>query len=941
MKAVLTVMNMKRLALLLSVAVIFQSCTENRRKYSFEKQLLKTWAMQSSLLVKAGGGEISGPGYKEDGWYDVEVPTTVLRALVGHGVYPDPHLDVNNFKIPDASDELNERLGLAKYSHIKGVPNPFKDPWWFRTEFEIPARNAGKHVWLNFDGINYRADVWINGQKVADKQKTVGAFLRYKFDITDFVDKTKKNILAVKIYQVDHPGAAVPGKQFEVFGQSRGYGREMYKDATIIVSSGWDCAPVVRDRNMGIYQDVFLTYTGNVDIVDPYVNTVLPGNDTAVADLTVHAELVNISGKTVKGVLKGKIDLIKNVDFYTYVKRMPGEMEPVLFEKEVEIPAGDTAKISFNQNDFPSLSVKNPHLWWPAGHGLQYLHNLKLSFEVGGETSDEENTTFGIREIRSALKELNGDYGRVFWVNGKKVFMRGGWLQPDMMFDMNKKRMYSEARLIANAGITVVANEEIPPVPDYVVETYDKYGLLYWGTLFPCSISYPGRETFKNPLDAGLAIKGAVDMIKRYRHHASLVIWALTNEVMLREEIYTPVRNYVKEMDPDRPFIPTTCIRWDVDSLTPYIKPDLPLGTTDKGYPGYNWQPNEYYYNMVLKVKDQMFRNELGCPSVPVLSSMKKMIFNLEKVPKDMPFYPLDSVWAYHGAWDKAGEETGYAYKDYDDAIRRYYGEPQSVSDYIRKAQYVNAGAYRAIYEAANHRMWEITQGVLIWKINSIWPTVVWQIYDWFLNPTSAYYFTQKALEPIHIQLNENDFTVSVINTTYRPLKEYTATARVLDFDLSAKWEKSEKFGMEENRYRELFQLPEIQGLTPVYFVKLELKDPQGRTVSDNFYWFSAKAKPDFGDLSKLKPVSLELVTRVSDEKTEYLINVRVKNKSNRLAFMNRIMVCKGEGGEEVLPTIWSDNFFNLLPGEEKTITARVAKEDLDGKQPVVVQDKY
>ncbi len=933
---------MKTLKLILLIPVIgfIQSCSHVRHDDKFEKQFLKNWTMQSSLLVKAKEEKIADGGYKDNSWYKVEVPTTILRALVKEGVYPDPHLDVNNFKIPDASDELNKRLGLAKYSHIKGVPNPFKDPWWFRTTFEIPDEKADKRVWLNFDGINYRAEVWVNGHKIVDKKDMTGAFLRFKFDITKYVKKRDENILAVKIYQVDHPGAAVPGKQFDIFGQSRGYGEEMYKDATIIVSSGWDCAPVVRDRNMGMYQDVFLTYTGAVDIVDPYVDTVLPDNDTTKADLTVHAELVNVSSEPVKGILKGSIDLMKEVDFDTYVREMPGHMQTISFEKALEIPAGKTIDIRLNKDDFPSLSVKNPHLWWPTGYGRQYLHNLRLSFETKGSTSDEENTMFGIREIKTTLKEIEGTYGRVFWVNGKKVFVRGGWLQPDMMFDMSKKRWYAEARLIANSGIDIVANEEMPPIPNHVVEAFDKYGLLFWETLFPCSVSYPGREKFKYPLDAGLAVRGAQDMIKRYRHHASLALWAFTNEVMLREEIYTPVRNLFREMVPSAPFIPTTCIRWDVDSLTPYIKPDLPLGTTDISYPGYNWQPDEYYYKMVLKVKDQMLRNEMGCPSVPVLSSMQKMIFNLGNGKKNA-LYPLDSVWAYHGAWDKGNGESGYAFKDYDDAIRNYYGSPESVEDYIRKAQYVNAGCYRAMYEAANHRMWDITQGVLIWKINSIWPTVVWQIYDWFLNPTSAYYFTQKALESIHIQLNEHDFTVSVINTEYRELKDYSASVKVFDFDLNTKWEKEKSFSMGENRYKELFKLPEIQGLSTVYFVKLELKDKQGKTISDNFYWFSTKREPDFRQLSKLEPVDLKIDVQTVDEDTEYLIKVEVENASDGLAFMNRLMVCKGEGGEEVLPTIWSDNFFTLLPDEHKVLTARVAKADLNGKKPVVVQDKY
>jgi beta-galactosidase/beta-glucuronidase len=358
---------------------------------------------------------------------------------------------LNNFLIPDASDSLNERFGLGKYSHLKGHPNPFQDPYWFRTEFVAPKENEGRRTWLNFDGINYRADVWLNGKKIADAKEMAGMFQRFKYDVTKYLNIGDKNVLAVKIYQVDHPGTADPGKQFEVFGQQRGPGREIFKDVTLKFSAGWDCAPVVRDRNMGIYQDVYLTYTNAVDIIDPYIVTDLPLPDTTVASLTISTELLNASGTAQKGILKGSIDLMKEIDFGTYTKTMPGEMKTISFEKEVEIPAGKTITVSFSPQGFPQLSVKNPYLWWPNGYGNQYLHNLKLTFEIDGKASDVENTMFGIRKITSTVKELDGEYGRVFYVNGKRIFCRGGWLQPDMMLDMDKKRVYDEARLLGRA----------------------------------------------------------------------------------------------------------------------------------------------------------------------------------------------------------------------------------------------------------------------------------------------------------------------------------------------------------------------------------------------------------------------------------------------------------------------------------------------------------
>ena len=890
--------------------------------------------MESSTQVRAGGQDISATGFNADQWLDVTVPTTVLRALVNAKVYPDPHLDLNNFLIPDACDSLNERLGLGKYSHIKGHPNPFKDPYWFRTSFRIPKAQAGEKVWLNFDGINYRADVWLNGRKIAGAKDMAGMFRRFRYDITDQVRVDGENYLAVKIHQVDHPGNTKPGEQLEVFGPNRGHGEEIFKDVTLKFSAGWDCAPVVRDRNMGIYQDVFLSFTGDVQIRDPYIVTRLPLPDTTQADLTLTVDLHNSSQHAQKGNLKGSIEPVKEVDFYTYTKKMPGDMKPLHFEKEVEIPAGETVTITLSPADLPQLSIKDPHLWWPNGYGLQYLHKLQLSFETGGKISDEKAVTFGIREITNAFKEINGEYGRTFFVNGRRIFARGGWIQPDMMLDMNKKRMYNEARLLAEANINMIANEDMPAPPDYLMDIYDKYGLLVWETFYQCWRMYPGTPSFGNPVDAELALKNSYDIIKRYRNHPSLVLWAVACEVTVREEIYVPLRQHVKMMDTTRPFLPTSSYGWDVDKLTPYMKADLPLGVTDEGPPDYTWYPHKYYYDMVLKVKQQMFRDEMGVPSVPVYRSMKKFMYDLGKGERTA-IYPLNKNWAHHGAWDL----NGYAFRAYDQAIRRRYGEPKSVKDYIRKAQYVHAGSYRAMYEAANHRMWDITQGVMIWKLNSTWPTVLWQIYDWFLTPNSAYYFTKKALEPLHIQLNENDFTVSVINRKHRSFDHLTASVEVLDSRLRPKWKKEMKLDMGPDRYMELFRLPETQGRKGLFFVKLVLKNGKGEELSDNLYWLTRGKDTDLRAVTQLERVSLQIESDITSESKEYLANVVVSNPTSKPAFFNRLMVTRGKGGEEVLPTFWSDNFITLLPGEKKVLTARFAREDLEGAEPVVVQD--
>ncbi len=905
------------------------------------KQLLKNWELKSSTQVLQTGNILSLPSYKADRWIKAVVPTSVLSALVKAGVYPDPHFDLNDLKIPDASDDLNRRLGLSKYSYIKGVANPFKHPYWFRTKFRIPASQKGRHTWLNFDGINYRADVWVNGKQVANHKEMAGMFLRFKYDVTKFVSADKENVVAVKIYQVDNVGTPSPGYLFEPFGQGRGQGAEIFRDVTLKFMAGWDCSPVVRDRNMGMYQNVYLTYTGDVNIEHPYIVTDLHLPDTTNAYLTVSAELRNTGTATRKGVLRGTVNLMNEIDFCTYKKQMQGSMPTVVFEKEVEVPAGQTVTVSFSPNEYAQLHIKNPYLWWPNGYGMQHLHRLDLTFEINKKVSDIQSTTFGIRKITSTLKELNGEYGRIFWVNGKRIFARGGFIQPDMLLDMNKKRMYDEARLLASTGVNMIANEDMPSPPEEVMETYDKYGLLMWEVFFQCWTSYPGEESFKNPIDAKLALRNMYDVVKRYRNHPSLALWCMQIETIVRKELYVPLRQYIHENDTTRPFIATSSHGWDVDRLTPYMKPDLPTGMTDENEPDYTWYPHPYYYNKVLEVKDQMFRNEMGVPAVSTLASMKKYIYNLGKGEKNA-YYPLDKVWAYHDAWDSiCCPPSSYAYKPYDNAIRQQFGQPSTAEEYIRWAQYINAGSYRAMYEAANHRMWDITTGVMLWKLNATWPQVLWQIYDWFLNPNAGYYYAKKALEPLHIQMNEHNRMVTVVNTMHRSHQELTADVRLYDFNMNIAWQKQQPLSIGEDRYQELFTIPQPDGITPVYFARLLLKDKNDKIVSENFYWLSADGKNDFRAITRIPKVNLQLTATSTIKDGDIIMKVKAKNPTNRLAFMHRLMITKGENGEEILPTFWTDNFLTIFPNEEREVTAIFACQDLGGASPVLKLDIY
>jgi hypothetical protein len=243
------------------------------------------------------------------------------------------------------------------------------------------------------------------------------------------------------------------------------------------------------------------------------------------------------------------------------------------------------------------------------------------------------------------------------------------------------------------------------------------------------------------------------------------------------------------------------------------------------------------------------------------------------------------------------------------------------------------------MFEAANHRMWTITSGVMLWKLNDCWPSVLWQLYDWYLCQNASYYFAQKAMEPVHIQMNANSHTISLINTRHIRLDSLQLLAEVVDFNMKKVWFRSESVDIGPDMYRELFTIPEQLQLTPVYFVKLELKRNDGSLLSENIYWLSSTHKPDFSTLANLEPVAIDMSAVKEERGKEFHITVKLANHTRNLSFFNRLVITKGEKGEEVLPVFWDSNFITLFPGEEKTVKATISKEDLHGTTPYISLD--
>lgn len=811
---------------------------------------------------------------------EVKVPTTVLGAYVNAGEYSDPRTGLAFYDIPDVSEE----------------GSPWKDPYEYSTTFRLDdALRRCRHLRLRLNGMNYRADVSVNGVKIADRDTVVGMFRRFEFDISDLIRRHGDNSVAITIYQVDHPGKCLPGTQSVVFGPKRGSARDIWKDETLKISGGWDCAPFVPDRNMGITLPVEIVGSGDISWGDPSLVCSVE-RDFSYAHVRVGV------GIRQHGKVSGKVQARLKLFF-------PEGSSRKALELRKDLNPGDV----LNGIDFPQLDIANPDLWWPNGYGSQPIHRFELSLYVDGRLSDVKTFSTGLRELESDVICNHGEPARIFYVNGRRIFCHGGWLQPDILLQDTRESLEHQMQLLASAGVNIAGSEDMPAPPDFFYELLDRYGILYWHVFHQCWRMYPGTASAHNPDDHSLAAAHVRDQIQRYRTHCSIAAWVGVNEVMVDEDLYMATKEAARQLDPSRPFIPTTSVDWDVDRLTPFLKSDLPLGTTDAGAPDYGWEASDYYFRMVDKVRGQTFRNELGMPAMPVWSSLMRFIPNLDR-PFDAadPIFPLDKYWAEHGAWDS----NNFCYRGYDNALRTLYSDPRSARSYVRHGQLASYDGYRAMWEAYGSRMWDVTTGVMLWKLNSCWPDVCWQIYDWYGTPNAAYYATKNSLEPVHVQMNAHDSRILVVNITDAQIKAavqvdvYRTDMRPLSsaiYDVIAEADATTPVTVLDE--------PDIDGN---YLVRLRLVE-NGKLLSSNLYWRTS-GHNSFYQLVNLPSVELARQVDVRQEKGRWIVDVTLSNDTDKLSFFNYLEL---EGAEGVIPAVqWSDNFVSVFPGESVTVTA-------------------
>jgi hypothetical protein len=816
------------------------------------------WQMQDAAKATQAGAEISSAGYKPASWYSATVPGTVLTTLVNNHVYPEPLYGENNR--PEVIPE-----SLARTS------------WWYRTEIAVPRSYKKHRVWLNFDGINYAAEVWVNGAQVG---KIRGAFIRGIFDITAQVQPGKKAAVAVLITPQPHPGD--PHEHTLRDGVGKNGGITAIDGPTFLSVLGWDWIPAMRDRDSGIWQKVFLSATGPVVLKNPLVTTDLPLPKTDSSDIAVQATLENVSDQPQKGVLQGTI-------------------ENIHFEQPVELDPHSTKTVSFDPKTTPALHMEHPRLWWPNGYGAPEMYGLHLGFNQGRRVSDAQDVNFGVRKITYSVP---GTDTLTISVNGVPVFIRGGnWGLDEAMKRIPRERLETLIRLHKLANLNLIRNWVGQSTSEDFYDLCDRYGILVWDEFFQ-----PNPGDGPNPTDIPTYVANARDKVLRFRNHPSIALWCARNEGYPPPEIDAELRKVLSELEPTRRYQPSSTDGAGVRSHGPY-----------------RWRvPREFY-----KITDDYFKTETGSVSVPTLESIQGMM------PKK-DWESINDDWANH---DFAKGNSGA--DKFPGQIAARYGAFRNLADFVRKAQLANYEAFRAMYEGRNAQMFHPATAVITWMSNPAQPSFVWQIYHYDFEPMSSFFAVMHASEPVHVQFNEDNGQLQVINNLSQQVKDATVHAEVYDLNGARVYENEKKLTAEPNAVTNAGLIEFPSALSSVHFIRLELSDAGGKPISRNLYWRALSARPDdFNDLNKLPIVTLEAQAASKEETGKRVVTLTLHNPGTSIALMAHVQL-RRKSGQRVLPAFYSDNYVSLVPNETRTITIEADANLFSGEDSLVMLDGW
>ncbi|MFL6127206.1 glycosyl hydrolase 2 galactose-binding domain-containing protein [Actinophytocola sp.] len=821
--------------------------------------------IQSSAEV-TDDAAVSRPGFATGGWYPVTSRSTVYAGLLQNGVYPDPFYSTRMRDVPKAR---------------------FQVPWWYRADLTLDSTE--QRTYLDFSGVLAKADVWLNGTRIATKDQVNGAYTRHDLDVTAQVHQGV-NSVAFKVYPND------PNKD---------------------LSMGWiDWAQTPPDQNMGIVRDVLVRRSGPVALRGAHVVSKLNTSLNHV-DLTVRADVRNDTATAVSATVSGTV---------------AGRA----ISQTVALAAKEKKTVTF-----ATTGIDNPSLWWPAGMGGQPLYNLDLTAAVGGTASDAAHSTFGVRDVKATL---NSSGGRSYTINNRPLLVKGGGWSPDLFLRWNQQYVSDKLRYVLDLGLNTVRLEGHIE-PDEFFDLADRYGVLTlpgWECCDKWEGQVNGDETGDpwTAADYPVAKASMTGEAERLRNHPSVISFLIGSDFAPDATIEKNYLDALKAADWPDPIVPAASAN---------ASPQLGDSGMKMNGP-YDWIPPNYWYD---KAHDDSggawsFNSETSAgPDIPTMDTLTRMMSASEL----NTLWSNYSAAQYHRSQSSTfaniklfGDALTGRYgkpTSLSDFVRK-----------AQLAQYENVRAEfeshnRNFTDGSNP-----STGLIYWMLNSGWTSLHWQLFDYYLDQNGAYYGAKKANEPLHIQYSYDNKSVVVLNQNHSPASGLTAVVKLYNLDGTEKFTQTRtglSVGGDGARTTAL-TIPSVSGLSTTYLAKLVLTDSAGREVSRNVYWLSTKsdvldwdnsdwyftpttAYADLKGLSNLAQVSVAATATTAngaDGTTTTTVTLRNTSSGKVPAFYVDAHVV-GAGGAPVLPIRWNDNAVSLWPGESTTLTATYRTADLGG----------
>ena len=800
-------------------------------------QISEDWRILPASYTEFGGEELTTGAELTTG-YIADVPCTVMGALTANGLYEDALIHMN-------------------YKEIDR--KQFEEPWWYIKEFSLPALKSEQTAELAFDGISYRADIWLNGVQIASCDEHFGPFRQFSYDVTELLQE--ENRLAVKVYRWQ------PG-EFNI-----GF-------------VDWNPRPA--DESMGIFRPVWIRYSDAVLMKNPVITSKVDTVELDEAWLEVEATLVNKSDKEVEGYLTGSFDGKK-------------------FRYPVSLAAGETKTVKVTSEDTRALHMKNPRLWWCHNLGTPEMYTMDLAFVTNDKISDSQSIPFGVRQIDSYLTDENY---RGFILNGKKVLIKGAGWTDDIFLRNPDERNFTEVSYVKHMNLNTIRFENVWGTSQNIYDICDQLGvfaLVGWSCQWEWEV-YTGKPNdrygcISTEDDMNLIAESFKDQVLWLRNHPSVIGWYAASDMLPRPELEQKYLDILAETDTTRPYM--------VHAGSAKSQLSGPAGM--KMWGPYEWQAPYYWYSEQAKGNAVGFNTEIGIGAqLPVKENIMKMI------PEDQ-LWPVGEAYDYHTTTSR---DALHDLSELKTVIDKRMGGADNLDEFIRKAHFIDYEGTRAMIEAHRVNVPRST-GVIQWMLNSAWPSLYWQLYDWYLVPTSSFWSVRKGCFPQQLIYNYGDNHIYAVNDEKQDM-ELKAHMIIYGLDGNLLYDCSSDVEMPMGSSTRLFEVPHVEN--DINFIFLTLEDSKGNVVSGNEYviaevmdkhdwkkyrWWRTQVE-SYGDFSALDNLAeAEVSVSVSGNQ------VTLENKSDVVAFFIRMDLKDSEG--DVLPGYWTDNLVTLQPNQTRT----------------------